>query len=1158
MRLDMLKLIKYGKFENEVLSFPSAPFDFHVIVGPNEAGKSTLRTAISDLLFGMKLNTPLGFHHGITELRIGGKIEGGPGSLEFHRARGRSTLRTPTDDKLPDDALVTYLLGATREFFEQMFGLDHTRLIQGGESILDASDKIGQVLFESAVGIGSLGPVRENLDQKAAEIWSPRSKSCLFGLAESALNQSTADMKAALVRTKEWHQLKVGFDELCGEIDNIRSSLQVLEQKRTKLERVRRLAPFLNGLSEKESNLVSLGIVVDLPDDAVDRLHVTQRKIATSKGILEERLADLSGRNSELALLTLDEDTLGLVAEIENLSSLRGSCINHPRDLPLRQAELKGYLREVADAASQLGWPEEERALREALPTTLSIKSLVSLLRSHSGIVLALQNAKDALEERQREFKDFQEQLSSLSKESVPDNLRHTLSEARTFKNYAGAVQTLENDIESTGRSAEAALDALGRWRLPIDQLRKLDLPSSERIHSLQKEASEVNAAITAANQAVRSAKAEVERWTLQTKHFSQDNRVVTQAEVQMARVQRDTTWSDIKGGSLGLADGSQVLDNAIRLSDELVDTKLSTTEEAAQLQSYRQNLETANSNLALRESECQERVQTLAQFQATWIAISELAGVPGMVLEDVQSWMRKRDAAILAQGALELKQGELVRLRGRAEEGRAALFKNLQGVGQGREADSLSALIELAERFVQSIDIIGAQRESLMKQTDQAQRALQTAQARYKVAKTELDDWTSLWTNALRSSKLEGVCPDLAAAEAAIGLVERIETNLKSSLGPAGRITGMQSDLKTLTDQASRLASQLEPDLLKLGDSFEISRRLVERLSIARENQRNFNRLVGEIRAIEKKVKEIREDIAVAEAQVKPLLERASVLTLEECIPLAEKANKNRVLKAEVDKARLDLIHDGEGMTFEAISAEVGEFDLSQVPILLEQTKTSIAELTEKHAGLLQRQATEGKEFGAINGQATAAIAEARRHEALAALGDAAEQYVELTTAQRLLKWAIERYRDQKQGPMLRRAGEIFAGLTLGEFTKLVVESEKSPPELFAKRVGGHQIEVAGLSEGTRDQLFLALRIAALELQISSKLALPFIADDLFVNFDDERAKAGFEALKALSGKTQVLFLTHHDHLLPIIRGVFGADVNVLELKRSPSLISV
>jgi uncharacterized protein YhaN len=290
----------------------------------------------------------------------------------------------------------------------------------------------------------------------------------------------------------------------------------------------------------------------------------------------------------------------------------------------------------------------------------------------------------------------------------------------------------------------------------------------------------------------------------------------------------------------------------------------------------------------------------------------------------------------------------------------------------------------------------------------------------------------------------------------------------------------------------------------------------------------------------------------------VKPLLERASVLTLEECIPLAEKANKNRVLKAEVDKARLDLIHDGEGMTFEAISAEVGEFDLSQVPILLEQTKTSIAELTEKHAGLLQRQATEGKEFGAINGQATAAIAEARRHEALAALGDAAEQYVELTTAQRLLKWAIERYRDQKQGPMLRRAGEIFAGLTLGEFTKLVVESEKSPPELFAKRVGGHQIEVAGLSEGTRDQLFLALRIAALELQISSKLALPFIADDLFVNFDDERAKAGFEALKALSGKTQVLFLTHHDHLLPIIRGVFGADVNVLELKRSPSLISV
>ncbi|TAJ82082.1 hypothetical protein [Reyranella sp.] len=45
----------------------------------------------------------------------------------------------------------------------------------------------------------------------------------------------------------------------------------------------------------------------------------------------------------------------------------------------------------------------------------------------------------------------------------------------------------------------------------------------------------------------------------------------------------------------------------------------------------------------------------------------------------------------------------------------------------------------------------------------------------------------------------------------------------------------------------------------------------------------------------------------------------------------------------------------------------------------------------------------------------------------------------------------------------------------------------------------------------GTADQLFTALRIAALEEYLTASPPLPFIVDDLFANFDDERA-AGFE----------------------------------------------
>ncbi len=86
-------------------------------------------------------------------------------------------------------------------------------------------------------------------------------------------------------------------------------------------------------------------------------------------------------------------------------------------------------------------------------------------------------------------------------------------------------------------------------------------------------------------------------------------------------------------------------------------------------------------------------------------------------------------------------------------------------------------------------------------------------------------------------------------------------------------------------------------------------------------------------------------------------------------------------------------------------------------------------------------------------------------------------------------------------------------------------------------------------MSEGSRDQLYLALRLAALELQVEQGLNMPLIADDLFINFDDRRTAAGLKVLGDLSRSMQVVFLTHHDHLVPLAKEVLGSDLNVVEL---------
>jgi len=131
----------------------------------------------------------------------------------------------------------------------------------------------------------------------------------------------------------------------------------------------------------------------------------------------------------------------------------------------------------------------------------------------------------------------------------------------------------------------------------------------------------------------------------------------------------------------------------------------------------------------------------------------------------------------------------------------------------------------------------------------------------------------------------------------------------------------------------------------------------------------------------------------------------------------------------------------------------------------------------------------------------------------------------------------------------MLAVASGIFAKLTLGSFERLSVDYEGKQPRLQGRRPDGEVVDIEGLSDGTRDQLYLALRLAALETHLDKAHALPFIADDLFINYSDGRSRAGLAALGELSRKTQVIFLTHHEHLIPVVEEVLGTDANVVRL---------
>jgi len=144
-----------------------------------------------------------------------------------------------------------------------------------------------------------------------------------------------------------------------------------------------------------------------------------------------------------------------------------------------------------------------------------------------------------------------------------------------------------------------------------------------------------------------------------------------------------------------------------------------------------------------------------------------------------------------------------------------------------------------------------------------------------------------------------------------------------------------------------------------------------------------------------------------------------------------------------------------------------------------------------------------------------------------------AAERYLRTGLAARLLKWAGQRYALDKHAALLARSSTLIQRLTGGSLGQLTGEFDDNDElAIVGVRPDGTSLPTTAMSEGTLDQLYLALRIAAIEDYLTRAEPLPVIADDLFINFDDDRALAGLDALAELSSQTQVLFFTHHAHL--------------------------
>jgi len=121
-------------------------------------------------------------------------------------------------------------------------------------------------------------------------------------------------------------------------------------------------------------------------------------------------------------------------------------------------------------------------------------------------------------------------------------------------------------------------------------------------------------------------------------------------------------------------------------------------------------------------------------------------------------------------------------------------------------------------------------------------------------------------------------------------------------------------------------------------------------------------------------------------------------------------------------------------------------------------------------------------------------------------------------------------------------RAESIFTRITGGKYTSIKVREDDLEVlvEIPEKR---EPVPVDVLSQGTKDQLYLSLRIALSEL-LSGDKNPPLLFDEAFYTFDEERLNQALNILQELARTTQVIVFTHDDS--------YTAYGNTILLKKS------
>ena len=1176
MKFNRLDLIAYGPFSGTRLDFEASGAGLHLVFGPNEAGKSTTLRALRNLLFGIPTRSPDNFRHPHPKLRIGARLIRSDGeTLDFIRRKGlRKTLRG-ADDRTPldDTVLTAFLGGVDRELFEQMFAIDHRDLIRGGKEIVAGGGRIGQALFAAGAGLIRLQQFQQSLDAAMEDLFKaggskPRINQSLAQLKKTRQNQKNALL---LVETWKTHHSDLQANQTRQEIN--RQRLAASRKAHNKLERLHEALPLIARRKEIMAILPDLADAPDLPEDFADKRRDTEKTLAVATHDAARAGKNLEEVGARIAALAMPEPLLQQAPLVEALQHDLGSFKKAQADRPSLEARRQTLEHQAAETLSEAGLTDPGRNAADLRLSPALVSEIQERGQAHDRLTTRLASLRARRRDLETDIALLEAQKQALPPLRDTTSLKSLLQTVVEEGPLEKRLSEMRNGIAQAERGLEDRLQRQTLWSGTPQALTALPLPPRASIERFVARFTASGRQIERLREEIFQQKTLLNEIAADLQSFASVHPVPAESDLQSARTLRDRGWrlarrhlegeappeKEVMAFIQAAARGEtlpEALEADMARADHLADRLRREAEQVSRqsmLEARRNQAEEKLANAAAALDAARAAQNELDQeWQSRWAA----AGIRPQAPAEMLGWLVEMEAVRDKASDLAADKREADDLAAAIAFHKTRLIEALAEVEAGAGSDhALADLIERARRQVARHDERRAESERTDQTTAQHRKELKRVLAEMADLETELAAWQTLWGRTVSRIGLEAE----ALPEAALAMIEsirqaRIQQNEAEILGK--RVRGIDRDADHFRQRVARLVARLAPGLSEAPPE-EACLQLNARLTEARAVQ-------SRKLALERQRDAVRRDLDSARARLEEAAAAMQALCREAgcddpgLLPEIEKSAARRLaLLREQEDLENRLRRLSAGATVETFTEEAAAMDPDALTPQMAQIADDIASLERERSEVDQAIGTARAELRRMDGRAEAAGYAEEAEHLLAALESDTERYARLKIASAILARTIERYREKHQGPLIQRASTLFARMTLDAFSGLRAEYDESgnPVLMGIRSANGDLVGVSGMSDGTADQLYLALRLASLERYLDASEPLPFVVDDILLRFDDERAAACLEVLAELAFKTQVIFFTHHQHLLDLAQQTLAAStLAVYRLENPPS----